>query len=818
MAEPATEEHHDHGSASTHGPVAVHPVVVIDREDMASSGMTSLGDLLLGYVSQREQWFGYADYNGFGLYRPLDHYTVLVNGRFPVGDLTLLPLSAVERIEIRNTGVATRHDGGNIAGAINIVLRRDLEGVDVAASGEFPGAAGGATRQGSAVWGGKLGSGHLLLGVDTFHRDEIRSKDRDHSRSRWSAGGRFKDTVGVSTGGNTVYFTQDGDRVARSLGDCSTDLGYTGVLSDPGSYKGEGCGFAYANIAWETEKFDRQNFFASFDQPLGDAASLYFDARLAQANTAFRFAPSVGTFPINKPSRNLLEAVGLEAVDAENGPLRVAHRFLGHGNRNWEDDHQEHEFAFGLQGQLQADVDYDISLRSYRNEMVRVGNTFVSKPLATEAIEAGAYDLTNPLSTDPVHLAAVRRMAVKLDKEVVEESVAADAVFNGAGFELPGGRMQWTVGAEFERMTAKDILEHRDSTGALVSVEDVLGSSGNSYDGERSRRSGFAEVQLPLDPDWTVELGARLDDYDDVGTTNAWKVASAWRANEMLTLRGSWEKGSAPPSLSDLHAPTGVSYPYVCDRKAYTGPLEECNKAQHKTIYGGNPALEPDSSQTFSLGATTSLGPLSLATDWFRMEVSDLPTDLVSQSIVDMEAAGKALPPGAKVIRQAGFIKEIHNPTSNSGEVSLSGFNVVANTNWTIADADAGVDVRWIYVTDYERKAGGALQPGDQPRHRVHGTFRLSRGDLSVAWHTRAIAGYAYHDDFLGSGKFDPWIGHDISFQWRDALMEGLTLQASVLNLTDQGPSADPSDPSTTDKRLDSVRGRTLLLRAELEF
>ena len=804
-------EHHDHSDA--HGPVAVHPVVVVNREDVASSGMTSLGDLLLGYVSQREQWFGYADYNGFGLYRPLDHYTVLVNGRFPAGDLTLLPLSAVERIEIRNTGVATRHDGGPVAGAINIVLRGDLEGFDVAANGTFPGAAGGATRQGSAVWGGHMGSGRLLLGVDTFHRDEIRSKDRDHSRSRWSAGGRFKDTVGVSIGGNTVTFKQSGSTVARALGECSTDLGYTGVLSDPGSSKGEGCGFAYANIAWETETFERQTFFASFDQPLGDAASLHFDARLAQADTTFRFAPSVGLFTIPEPGPELLAAAGAEA-----GPLNVYHRFLGHGNRDWQEDHDERALTFGLQGQLQADINYDISLQSYRREVIESGDTFVSEPLAVAAIEAGAYDLTNPLSTDPVHLAAVRRMAVTLHNEVVEESVAADAVFNGAGFELPGGRMQWTVGVEFDRTKAQDILEHRDSTGALVSVEDVLGSSGNSYDGERSRRSGFAEVQLPPHPDWAVALGARLDDYDDVGTTNAWKIASAWRANGMLTLRGSWEKGSAPPSLSDLHAPTGVSYPYICDRKAYTGPLGECDKAQHKTIYGGNPALEPDNSRTFSLGATTSLGPLSLATDWFRMEVSDLPTDLVSQSIVDMEAAGQTLPSGAKVVRQAGFIKEIHNPTSNSGEVSLSGFNVAANTNWTIADAEAGVDVRWIYVTDYERKAGGALQPGDQPRHRVHGTFRLSRGDLSVAWHTRAIAGYAYHDDFLGSGKFDPWIGHDVSFQWRDALMDGLTLQASVLNLTDQGPSADPSDPSTTDKRLDSVHGRTFLLRAGVEF
>ena len=492
------------------------------------------------------------------------------------------------------------------------------------------------------------------------------------------------------------------------------------------------------------------------------------------------------------------------------------HRFLAHGNRDWTEDHEERDLTFGLRGKLQSGIDYDVSVRSYRREETQVGNTFVSEKLAIAAIEAGDYDLTNPLSTDPDHLAAVRRMAVTLDREEVMDIVAAEGVVSGVGFLLPGGNLQWMAGVGLDRVKAHDISKHRDSTGTLHPVELVLGSGGVSYEGERSRRSGFAEVQLPALPGWTVSLAARLDDYDDVGTTNAWQAASAWRVNKMFTLHGSWERGADPPSLSSLHATERVTYPYVCDTRTHSGPLAECNTIQVKTLQHSNSALQPDESQAWSLGGIADLGFLSLAADWFHLEVSDQPGRLHPQSIVDMDAESRTLPTGAAVRREGDAITEIHNPLVNTGEVNVSGFNIRAHTDWEVGDADAGIDLRWIYVTEHKVKVGGVEQPGDFPHHRVHATFHVSQGDLTAAWHTRGISGY---ENVLGSGTFDPWIGHDVILQWRSAFsLEGLVLQAGVLNLTDSGPSVDSSNPLSADIRRDSVRGRTFFLKTGMSF
>ena len=193
-------------SVASHIPAAVadpvRPVTVIDRTDIALSGMRTVSDLLESRVS----------YNSFGLGRPFvlgdDRAAVLINGR-RISDSTLdlatLPTSAVERVEILNGGAPALHGGHAIAGAVNIVLRRGYEGAEASAYAGGPTDAGGDSEQGSALWGGAVGQGRVTIGVDVFRREEIPDAAREHSRARWTPGGLFADATGISAGGNTVY-------------------------------------------------------------------------------------------------------------------------------------------------------------------------------------------------------------------------------------------------------------------------------------------------------------------------------------------------------------------------------------------------------------------------------------------------------------------------------------------------------------------------------------------------------------------------------------------------------------------------------------
>ena len=290
-------------SVASHIPQAavdpVRPLAVIDREDIALSGMRIVSDLL----ASRQR------FNSFGLYRVLflgSRVAYLINGRRisdSAVDLSTLPISAVERIEILSGSAAALHGGHAIAGAINIVLRRDTEGVEASAFAARPTDAGGDMEQGSALWGGAVGQGHMTIAVDVLRREEVPDAARDHSRAKWTPSGTFADASGVSVGGNTVFiatrsYDENGEvttthvpgvagrSIARPLGDCPASM-YTGALAAPLGSPGTGCGFAYADISWGMARYGRESLFLAFDHPLGDDADAYLDIRAARDETLY---------------------------------------------------------------------------------------------------------------------------------------------------------------------------------------------------------------------------------------------------------------------------------------------------------------------------------------------------------------------------------------------------------------------------------------------------------------------------------------------------------------------------------------------------
>ncbi|KKZ13352.1 MAG: hypothetical protein TE42_00815 [Candidatus Synechococcus spongiarum SP3] len=467
--------------------------------------------------------------------------------------------------------------------------------------------------------------------------------------------------------------------------------------------------------------------------------------------------------------------------------MTVSHRFLAHDNRDWTEDLNEHEVTVGVQGTLQDIVSWDLSVNRYRRNEREIGNTFVSESLALEAIQAGDYDLTNPRSTDPDHQAAVGKMALSMKRDEVVDVTGVKGALQGPGFTLPGGGLQWALGIEIENRKGKDILKHQDRVGKTYLLEDVLGSGGSSYQGSRWRRSGFAKVQFSPLPRWTILLAAQLDDCTDVRSVYERTVASAWCANELVTLHGPYHKDLAPPSLSDIHSKGTVYYSAICDTKTRTNPQTNCHITQSKTLYTNNPDLEPGQSTTWSLGGTTELANLSLAVDWFRVEQSHLPRHANTQSIVDREAEKGS---SGLVMRTNDVITEIRNPLVNTGESSVSGLRLGGGTDFgRLGDVAMGLDVYWADVTEGESRVDGVVQPGDFPQHRVHAIFRTSRDNVAAVWHTRAISGYD-NDSRGGTGRFAPWIGHGFTVELRDVLgMEGLALQSGVINLTDRGPS-----------------------------
>lgn len=86
---------------------------------------------------------------------------VLVNGqRLAISedsgavDVTLIPISAVERIEITTGGASALYGSDAVAGVVNIILRNDIQGVELSA------ALGDATEGGNFLQHNRVIAGH----------------------------------------------------------------------------------------------------------------------------------------------------------------------------------------------------------------------------------------------------------------------------------------------------------------------------------------------------------------------------------------------------------------------------------------------------------------------------------------------------------------------------------------------------------------------------------------------------------------------------------------------------------------------------------
>ncbi len=783
-------------------------LAVIDRTEIEMSGAADLWEVL----SSRD------DLNVYGIagLAATRGVSYLLDGRRTTGlDFSAFPLSAVRRIEIMEEGNAniSRHTPGVI---VNIVTGRSADIAEVSGYAGRPVLEGADTNQASAVWAGGLGRSRVLVAAERSTLEEVREADRDHTRTRWVPGGTFEGTQGVSTAGNTIYIEGIG---AHALGDCDPDV-YLGVLGEPRGRSGEGCAFSYGDIAWASESFVTDTLLASVEHPAGEGAKVYADLRVTQSESRDREAPPAGVLnfeaaPGSAVRQSLIDAVAdlTESNFPSDNAVTVDHRFVGYGNRNYLQTNDVSVLTLGIHGEFADGLEYDIRGHHQRSRSLQKAGNFVSESAVVEAIESGAYDIVNPLSTEQAHLDAVRATIVRRTYDWASDISVARAEVAGTAFELPGGPVRWTAVGTSVWNEWEGVYDHRNAEGRSFDGTDIAGvGSAVSSGGEQTTTITDVAATLPVSTRLDVSLGGQRINYDYAGHVLGWTVFARYRPNGFLTLRARRSEWQGVPGWSDLYGPKVTSFPYVCDTSS-----QPCSQQQVETETGGNPSLEPSESNSSGIGATFSIDGLSIAADWYRSETDGSPARVSVQRLVDLEAAGRSLPAGAAVNRDAASnIQSIENPVLNSGESESQNAAVsvgaAVETGWAALDLNLHVLRR----VSRESRVAGLVQPGDSPRHRAHASLKATRGDVTASWNGYMRSGYW---NATRTGRWSRWTGHDIALRWRDAFgVDGLAIAGGVLNIENSGPAFNPASPDTPSYTHDSRRGRTFFLRASMSW
>ena len=807
------------------GPLAPAPRVVAkyDRNFIERMGSQTLEELLNTGITRYFLTGG----------QPL---LVLVNGRpyaSTTSDLDTLPLSAVERIELLDGASLGTLGGSAVRGALNIVLRTDLDGFETRTLMRAPTRDGGDGWQGSVAWGGAVGKGRMTLIADILDRQEIPGKHREHSRSVWQKDGSFKGAQNVSVGGNTVWFL-DGDEVrSAALGECDPANGYTGPLSNPpgpGTVKTDkGCGFAYGDLWWDTSSYEQQNAILNLEHPLGDDADLHLDANVSKGSSAFRYAPSVGSFLLgldtnNEDHNDLLDQIERAAEVRPSGPgggatILASHRFVGHGNRDWLTDSEEYELAVGVEGRLSDSLGYDARIDAYRLDGFLSGNTFVHTETITKEIQDGNYDLADPFSRETEHLAAIRKSSVREENDFGSDYLGARLALEGTGFAIGERDTAWTAGVERNRVKVHDLLVFRGNDGETHDVTEVLGSGGVSYAGKRKTVAAFAEIALPVADNLDLRAAGRRDDHDDVGKADSWRLAAEYRPSRLFTLRSSFSAGDRTPSMRHLHASSAQDHPYIqCDPGADATPPRTCTPNPHQVTRDltGNPELDPSSAERLAIGAEARQGPFFLGMEWYRLSRSDL------AGLNDPSWAMLNLPKcDGNNSRNCIHRDEIGRVTirdsyANVVDTEVRGVNVRFGGGFRTSWGVAGMRGYWRRVTDAERSVAGVKDRYNLPKDMVRLGFLARRGGVSAVWIANYRSGFRNQ---ANTGTFKSWTGHDLVVDWTEPLgLKGARMAAGVFNLTDEGLSVNTANPNSADGPVSAGWGRTFFLTLNMRF
>jgi iron complex outermembrane receptor protein len=883
---------------------SISPITVLSDEDLAVSGNLTLENFIQDMPAVNGGDFGAGVNNGnpgiatvslrgLGPNRTL----TLVNGkRFASAsvngfvDLNMIPTAIVERIEVLRDGASTVYGSDAIAGVVNIITKKDFEGVDVQLGYDITDESDGEMLNGALVLGNSFERGNFIVAAQVNKREEIRQGDRDFSACPY-----FDDGTQLICGGSPTttpaQFTPLG--VDSAIGGHVLDA--DGVTVRP--FDAATDAFNFAALSYLTTPQDVFSGYAAanydlFDAPVLGAVNASLEMNFSNRESDQLLAP-VGTFGGWITSQEHPDNPFGDALCADNPlctePQDVAtsRRLTESGGRRFTQDVNAWRIGTGLNGQFENGWTWDVNYTlakwedSQRNEgrPNRPNIENMLDPTLCAAATNGCPGVFNPFISDSMTDAQVAYGFVGVNTKNESTLNAFQLNFSGdmGALEMPGGEIGWAFGYENRREEAASKPDGGAAIGAIAFTP------GNVTGGKYQVDEVYGEFALPILSGvtmaeiLTLEASARWTDVDFLDDSDTvFKVALEWAPIEDIRVRGTFSEGFRAPNISELflgQQQSAESYTDPCRNYGTSGTdantVANCqadglapdfNLAtfQATTLQGGNPDLQPETSEslTFGLVLTPSfVDALSISLDYFDVEITDAvgtaPTSEVisacyasagfSDPLCDL-IVGPAFPgvdetpsPSAPDRRNSNLqISGVLQTSANLATYKTSGidFQVDYGFDTGLGVIDLRVAGTYLNEYDYLPFAGGELIElagyfGGDPAFGNPATFAEWQVNYGVTltrddWGASLIARYMSETDDIDaapanlSNVADAITYFDMQgyFNWND-----VTFTVGVRNLTDEEPPyVTAYDDMNTLQFSYDTQGRYIYGRASVSF
>jgi iron complex outermembrane receptor protein len=658
------------------------PVSIIDRAAIERTGLASIGELLqqvtaggkaLNAKFNSSGNFGYpADGGGIGAgsaqvdLRNLGSKRVLVlvdgirwvnessaSGVSGAADLNTIPMSIIDRIEVLEDGASAIYGSDAIAGVVNIITRKQMEGVELNAyRGEYE--IGGPTTDASVTLGG---GGEKFSGVfvaSYYKQDAISSAEYEYSRVPQPLAGPGAGSSGTPQG---RYLFCDPARPTGQTGACdSADTFYNLTLNDgtttpvwnpanpaAGTYHGFGAAdrFNYGPYNLLLTPSERKSMFARVSYALSDNVTLYAKGLFNNRQSSNQAAPEPIFVGPAAGSGGLADFISISAdnpfnpfgidLNADSNLGFVTRRPVEVGPRLFEQDVDTWYVNMGLEGGFGSERKYrwDVNFVQSENNASQVfTNGYniakIALALGDPAVCAAVPGCT-PLDLfggqgrqfTPAMINWIRTTQVDSSKQALQ---LISANLTGDLFDIADRTAGFAVGVEHRRYEGEFLPDPLRQTG------ESQDSFASPVDEEYDVNEVYAEFSFPLLDTLDASAAVRWSDYSTFGSETTGKLGMRWQPAEAFGVRGTYSKGFRAPNLGELFGltqfaatlvdpcgPTGTVVVNDADG-VNTTPLETACRAQGvpsgfqqantqiTTFTGGNAELQPEKSDSYTLG------------------------------------------------------------------------------------------------------------------------------------------------------------------------------------------------------------------------
>ena len=190
-------------------------------------------------------------------------------------------------------------------------------------------------------------------------------------------------------------------------------------------------------------------------------------------------------------------------------------------------------------------------------------------------------------------------------------------------FAAPGGPASLAFGGQIRRETLS--VDHGDTFNADAFLFIV---GGPDYEGERTALAAFAETVIPLSARLRLQAAARHEDLEAFASTDP-TLALAFDASSALTLSAGWSRSFRAPSLHQQVSATTTLESLAIGTQSLFRPV--------RTL--GDPNLDPERAQTFTLSADLAAGGWTARADLWRIETEDLIVEESANAILAADLA-----------------------------------------------------------------------------------------------------------------------------------------------------------------------------------